>query len=318
MTSWMFQANPKRYDLLAAAEKGFDDQWSMNQHRDKAAVGDRIYFFISGAAAGIYVVGHVVSPVYEAGEDFEFGRYKVDVEYEAFIEPFIPRSVLTDSLAEPVLASFAPFKGLQQTNFFVPTNVAERLDALAATHFRTIAKKPWQGTDVSLYSVDAAVKAHEKQVRSQLLAALKDLDPFVFEDAIGRLFGRLGYDDWVVTSKGNDKGIDVNATLRLEGVTDIPTVIQAKRFTTKNVDGAIVRQLRGALMSGQQGVIVTTSAFTKDAIVEATAPGKTPIALIDGPGLVELLVKKGLGVQTRLVPLSTLDAESLLGESGKS
>lgn len=312
----MFQANPKRYDLLAAAEKGFDDQWSMNQHRDKVAVGDRIYFFISGAAAGIYVTGKVVSPVYEAGEDFEFGRYKVDVEYEAVIEPFLPRSVLTDPLTEPLLASFAPFKGLQQTNFYVPPEVAARLDVIAASHLKTIAKKPWQGADVSLYSVDAAVKAHERQVRAQLLAALKDLDPFIFEDVIGRLFGRLGYDDWNVTSKGNDKGIDVTATLRLEGVTEIPTVIQAKRFTTKNVDGGIVRQLRGALMSGQQGVIVTTSGFTKDAIDEAAAMGKTPIALIDGQSLVELLVKKGLGVQTRLVPLSTLDAASLLGESG--
>jgi hypothetical protein len=130
MTTWLFQANPKRYDLLAAAEKGFDDQWSMNQHRDKVAVGDRVYFFISGPAAGIYVIGKVVSPVYEADETLEFGRHKVDVEYEAFIEPYIPRSVLTDDANEPLLASFAPFKGLQQTNFPAPPDVSARLHAL--------------------------------------------------------------------------------------------------------------------------------------------------------------------------------------------
>jgi len=313
----MFQANPKRYDLLAAAVKGFDDQWSMNQHRDKVAVGDRIFFFISGSTAGIYVVGKVVSPVYEASDADEFGRHKVDVEYDAFVDPYIARSVLTDVALEPVLASFAPFKGHQQTNFLVPPDVAARLEELTARASRPIAKKPWQGVDVSLFSVDAAIKDHEKQVRSQLLAAIKELDPFLLEDVTGRLFGRLGYEDWVVTSKGNDKGIDVTATLRLEGVTEVPTVIQVKRYTTKNVDGSTVRELRGALMSGQHGVIVTTSGYTKDAIIEANAAGKTPIALIDGNGLVDLLVKKGLGVKTRSVSLFTLDLADLEAESGK-
>jgi restriction system protein len=154
-------------------------------------------------------------------------------------------------------------------------------------------------------------------VRAQLLAALKELDPYVFEDVIGRLLGRLGYEDAVVTRKSSDKGIDVTATLRLEGVTEVPTVIQAKRFTTRNVDGGVVRELRGALTSGQHGVIITTSGFTKDAVTEATAMGKAPIALVDGHGLVDLLMKKGLGVQTRLVPLFTLDLDDLLAESAK-
>ena len=316
MTTWMFQCNPKRYDLLAAAEKGFSDQWSMNQHREAVAVGDRIYFFISGPAAGIYVVAQVVSPVYESKEPDEFGKYKVDVEYTAFVDPYIPRSILTDAATEPILAAYVPFKGQQQTNFLLPPDVAARLDALSATRQRPIPKKPWQGADMSLYAVDTAVKAHEKQVRAQLLAALKDLDPFVLQDVIGRLFGKIGYEDWAVTKMGGDMGIDVTATLRVGGVTEVPTIIQVKRFTSRNVDGAVVRELRGALASGQHGVIVTTSGFTKDAVTEAKAAAKTPIALVDGNDLVDLMVRNGFGVHTRPVPLFTLNLEDLVAGGG--
>jgi hypothetical protein len=299
MTTWMFQNNPTRYDLLARARDGFSDQWSMNQHRDKVAVGDRVYFFVSGPAAGIYVVATIVSPTYDIEMADEFGRHKVDVEYEAFVDPYISRSVLTDRVKEPLLASYAPFRGMQQTNFILPPGVAARLDVLSAPRLRPIPKKPWQGFDVSLHAVDTAIKEHATRVRAQLLAALKELDPYVFEAVIGRLLARLGYEDAVVTSKSNDKGVDVTATLRLEGVTEVPT------------------ELRGALTPGQHGVIITTSGFTRDAATEATATGKAPIALVDGHGLVDLLMKKRLGVQTRLVPLFTLALDDLLAESAK-
>ena len=226
MTAWMFQCNPQRYSLLAAAETGSVDQWSMKQHRETVAVGDRVYFFISGPAAGIYVVAQVVSPVYEVAEPDEFGRYKVDVEYESLVEPYLPRHVLTDTATEPILASHVPFKGQQQTNFILPPEVAERLDALTAPRLRVIDKKPWQRPDVSLYAVDTAIKAHEKQVRARLLAALKDRDPFDLQAVVGRLFERIRYNDWAVGKRGGDMGIDVTATLRVGGVTEVPTVIQ--------------------------------------------------------------------------------------------
>jgi hypothetical protein len=37
MMDWIFQCNPNRYDLESAIERGGDDNWAMNQHRDKAA-----------------------------------------------------------------------------------------------------------------------------------------------------------------------------------------------------------------------------------------------------------------------------------------
>ena len=50
MTEWKSQANPKRYDLIAAAQTGIDDQF---------AICHKVYFFPSGRAAGINVIGRV-------------------------------------------------------------------------------------------------------------------------------------------------------------------------------------------------------------------------------------------------------------------
>lgn len=102
MAHWIFQANPKRYDVLQAASQGKDNRWSMKVHRDKVAVGDRIWFLVAGRAAGLYVVGTVASPVYET-EDDGFGRWKVDVTYDAIIEPPLLRREL---LAAPELEDF--------------------------------------------------------------------------------------------------------------------------------------------------------------------------------------------------------------------
>ena len=314
MTDWMFQANPKLYDLLGAARRGFDDNWSMKVHRDKVAVGDRVFFFVSGAEAGIYVVGRVVSPVYAAAEESPFGQWKVDVEYEAILDPPLLRPLLTDPAAEPVLAAWAPFRGLQGTNFLVPEPVAERLDALLAGRLAPIIKQPGQGFDETAHAVDAAIKRHDARLREQMLELLKSIPPAAFEGVIKVLLEHLGYEDAEVRGKSGDGGVDVYAVLRLHGMTAVPTIVQAKRWAKHNVDGGTVRELRGALHVDEHGVVITTSHFTKDAIAEAAASGKTPIGLVDGPGLVDMLIEEGIGVQARAVPIRKLDPASLLGQ----
>jgi hypothetical protein len=41
---WIFQANPKLYDLNAAIRNGRDENWAMNQHRGLVSVDDRVFF----------------------------------------------------------------------------------------------------------------------------------------------------------------------------------------------------------------------------------------------------------------------------------
>jgi restriction system protein len=61
---------------------------------------------------------------------------------------------------------------------------------------------------------------------------------------------------------------------------------------------------RGALVGrGEKGLFITTGSFTRDAQREATREGASPIELIDGDQLCELLKEYRLGVtvETRTV-----------------
>jgi hypothetical protein len=308
MTAWVFQANPKRYDLLAAARNRFSADWSMNQHRRLVGVGDGIYFYLSGKKAGIYAVGHVVSPVYEIGEADQFGKWKVQIEYDALVEPPLLRVEL---LADPILSELRVFHGVLATNFLVPDHVAARLDSRLIDRL-----SPLVG-DTSTNSVppqpsalEMAVAEHQAEIKRALLERLHEISPRAFEELIHELLERLGFEDAELRGGSGDQGIDVVATLRLHGMTSVPTVIQAKRWRNP-VPGKVVRQLRGALKVDERGVVITTSSFTKDAIAEAQAVGKSPIGLVGGADLVDLMTDTGLGVKKQPLSSWTLDLQAL-------
>jgi len=78
----------------------------------------------------------------------------------------------------------------------------------------------------------------------------------------------IGFEDVEVTGKSGDKGIDATARLTVGDITNILTAIQAKRWKG-SVGSGVVREMRGSLLVGQRGTIITTATFTKDAIAEA-------------------------------------------------
>jgi restriction system protein len=51
---------------------------------------------------------------------------------------------------------------------------------------------------------------------------------------------------------------------------------------------------------GDKGLLIATGSFTSDAKQEATRPGATPIDLIDGDRLADLLKQYELGVTTTI------------------
>lgn len=91
-----------------------------------------------------------------------------------------------------------------------------------------------------------AIEKKNEEVKTQLRKRLAELDPKLFEELIGELLGAVGYEDVEVTRYVRDGGIDVRATLTVEGLTKVPTAIQVKRWA-KNVSSRTVRELRGAL-----------------------------------------------------------------------
>lgn len=139
------------------------------------------------------------------------------------------------------------------------------------------------------------IEEHNRAVRRRLRQQLYDLTPAQFEDLIGALLARMGFESVQVTSPNNDGGIDVRGTLVVGSVIRTRMAIQVKRWKN-NVQAPTVQQVRGSLGAHEQGLIITTSDFSEGAKKEAARPDAIPVALMTGEELTSLLVQFNLGV----------------------
>lgn len=159
------------------------------------------------------------------------------------------------------------------------------------------------------------ISQHNEQVRKALHARLCTRSSSDFETLVALLLRKMGFADVHVTQRTRDGGIDVQATDTTKAGIPVPVAVQAKRWKKgNNVQVSTVRELRGSLKSGAQGIIVTTSDFTSDARKEAQQPGMAAIRLISGDELVKSLIEHGIGISISSQEIYTLDVKSLPGE----
>ena len=145
--------------------------------------------------------------------------------------------------------------------------------------------------------IDSGFEQIEREVKDELLAKLKEVDPYAFEKLILILLKKMGYGDFVETSKSGDGGIDGIINEDQLGLEKI--YIQAKRYNENKVRETDIRNFIGA-MSGDthKGIFVTTSSFDEKAKVKARDAHHT-IILLDGSKLVDLMHRFNVGVQTK-------------------
>jgi restriction system protein len=169
----------------------------------------------------------------------------------------------------------------------------------------------WQAKGLTFQVEEANRKA-----RKELLKTTKDMPPGDFEDLIGRLLAAIGFEEVEVTSRTKDGGIDVRGTLVVGDVIRTRLAVQVKRWK-QNVQSPVIQQVRGSLGAHEQGLIITTSDFSKGAREEAKRADATPVGLMDGEQLVALLVENEIGV--RRTPLQLIElGEHLHNGSGLS
>lgn len=222
-------------------------------------------------------------------------------------EPLSPKEIVQAALEQ----------GLIQTEGATPdASMAAQLYVDVQRNAKTPFKKVGKGKFALKEQEESALSAEliiEKQnvlVRQALKAKLLEMDAYQFEVLVGELLKKLGYSTVKVTKRSGDKGIDVIGDLTMEGITNVKTVVQVKRFKEgNNVPGKIVAQLRGSAEVDQRGLVITTSDFTKDAVAEAQAPNKMPVALIGGERLVQLLIKHEVGVKKAVYPIYSVDTD---------
>jgi len=154
------------------------------------------------------------------------------------------------------------------------------------------------------------IEQHNKSIRSQLEQRLMEMDPSSFETLIGRLLVKIGFEQVEVTKRSGDGGIDVRGTLVVGDVIRTNMAVQVKRWKA-NIQSPVVQQVRGSLGTHDQGLIITTSDFSSGARQEAARANATPVALMNGNQLVDLLVENEIGIRRSPMHLLGIDATVL-------
>lgn len=145
--------------------------------------------------------------------------------------------------------------------------------------------------------LSASDRTHDPSRIELTRGKLLVLAPERFEHVVKDLLVCSGFERVAVTRFSQDGGIDVNAYVGrlMWPLQNLQVQIQAKRWL-HTVGRKEVAELRGSLSPYAQGAIVTTSHFSKAALLEAAEAGKKPIVLVDGYEAAKLVLNSRLEV----------------------
>lgn len=166
-----------------------------------------------------------------------------------------------------------------------------------------IGLRKWMGEGLAYQ-----IERQNREVRKKLLAYVQSQSADEFERLLGLLLGEMGFEGVEVTSYSGDNGIDVRGTLVVGDVIRTKMAVQAKKWK-HNVHSPVVQQVRGSLGAHEQGMIITTSDFSKGAMAEAERSDAIPVALVNGKQLVDLLIEHEVLVKRVAYELINLDVE---------
>lgn len=147
--------------------------------------------------------------------------------------------------------------------------------------------------------IDSGYVSIRKALEEDIITKLKTVHPAFFERIVVELLVKMGYGGSIAeagraTRYSNDEGIDGIIKEDKLGLDVI--YIQAKRWEGV-VSRPEIQRFVGALAGqrAKKGVFITTSSFSKDAIVYSSQMD-TKIVLIDGEQLAQYMIDYNLGV----------------------
>lgn len=123
--AWLFQSNPKYYDISSAVRSLKEMNWTIAQGRNQVAKGDRLYIWQSGSGGGVIAEGHILTDPEmqpdQEGADFirdpskfsgEALRVRLSIDH-VLDEPILR----TDLLQHPILKSLGVIRFANATNY---------------------------------------------------------------------------------------------------------------------------------------------------------------------------------------------------------
>lgn len=134
-----------------------------------------------------------------------------------------------------------------------------------------------------------------ERTRSDLMR----IAPIKFEHLVKSVMETNGFVQVRVTAASGDGGIDIDAYVDERNDFFAGSHVQAQVKRWRHGVGSVeINNFRGALSSTAKGVFITTSHYTRAAIVEARHQFKPCITLIDGPRLSAIILKGKINLDT--------------------
>ncbi len=159
--------------------------------------------------------------------------------------------------------------------------------------------------------INAQINEEENWKEKVLEVITENLTPSAFERLIQRLLREKGFTQVEVTGRSGDGGIDGKGIARINGILSFHIIFQCKKYKTSNkVTSKDIRDFRGAMVGRtDKGLFITTSSFTRDAVMEATRDGAPTIDLMDGEKLAEKLKDLNLGIKVEIKEIIKIDLD---------
>jgi restriction system protein len=155
---------------------------------------------------------------------------------------------------------------------------------------------------------------HTEVFKYQILNQLTQIDPKTFESFARKLLEVYGFKQMKVTTYSKDGGLDGYGQLKV-GITHLNVAFQCKRWKTTSVSRIEIDKFRGAIQGDyEQGIIFTTSKFSKEALNATRKNGAVPIILIDGLALIGIMIEKQFGIDIEHMPVYVNALDRILSE----
>lgn len=145
-------------------------------------------------------------------------------------------------------------------------------------------------TDDSGLIAATTLEEAEEAARQAILNYLASINPYGFQDLVGKLLEAMGYHVVWIAPKGKDGGLDLIAQSDPLGVRGPRIKGQVKRRPDKKATEDELRSFLSLVEPADVGVYVSLGGFTSDAEASSRRSSRR-ITLIDGEGLLELWVE---------------------------
>jgi hypothetical protein len=121
---WIFQGNPKVYNVEGAIKDNILKTWSVKAHKESIQIGDKIILWVTGNKSGCYALAEVTSEVFEREDDVSEMNYYLDSRKNEVcnrVSIKITHNLINNPILKEQIQDLEVFKsfkgGSQGTNF---------------------------------------------------------------------------------------------------------------------------------------------------------------------------------------------------------